>query len=99
MADALLAGCRLRRRQHLHGSARGAALLPARLTLVPLRHPAPRARQAGLVKAPPPELAAPPSLVDRHAGKLKKSGFIIPQEVRGAPWEGALLGGASCEGC
>ena len=38
--------------------------------------------QAGLVKAPPPEVAAPPSLVERHADRMKKSGFIIPQEVR-----------------
>lgn len=41
---------------------------------------------AGLVKAPPPEVAAPPSLVERHADRMKKSGFIIPQEVPKHSW-------------
>lgn len=35
--------------------------------------------QAGLVKAKEPELPQPPSsLVERHAERMKKSGFIIP---------------------
>lgn len=42
--------------------------------------------QAGLVKAKEPELAAPASLVERHADRMKKSGFIIPQEVPKHSW-------------
>lgn len=41
---------------------------------------------AGLVKAKEPELAAPASLVERHADRMKKSGFIIPQEVPKHSW-------------
>lgn len=42
---------------------------------------------AGLVKAREPDLPAPSSsLVERHAGKLKKSGFIIPTEVPKHSW-------------
>lgn len=47
--------------------------------------------QAGLVKAPAPELAAPPSLAERHADRMKKSGFIIPQEVRASVMPCMLL--------
>lgn len=54
-----------------------------------------RSLQAGLVKAPAPELAAPPSLVERHADRMKKSGFIIPQEVRRAG-HAALPGSMHC---
>ena len=61
------------------------------------------AEQAGLVKAPPPELAAPPSLVERHAARMKKSGFIIPQEVGAGGlalwfWSGLVGGGRPREG-
>lgn len=41
---------------------------------------------AGLAKKSVTELAPPSTLVDRHAAKLKKGGFIIPQEVPKHSW-------------
>jgi pre-mRNA-splicing factor CWC26 len=42
--------------------------------------------QAGLAAPKEATAPAPAALVDRHAGRLKKSGFIIPQEVPKHSW-------------
>lgn len=71
----------------LPAAPRSALLLPAPTAT----HPTARLNsllraQAGLVKPREPELAAPSGLVERHAARLKKSGFIIPTEVPRHSW-------------